>query len=136
MKPISLEIVTRVLTTFGHCRPCELIFGEADLGQKFREKDLTEYPPDLTDEYLRLSDWIRDLTRLYRHRLAIRIIDAQSLLGIYKSFRHRIRTYPAFIVEGKETYAGWDRDRLEQLLDKHIKAFLRSRQHGAQPSLT
>ena len=136
MKPIRLEIVTRVLTAFGHCRPCELLFGEADLGQKFRQKDLTEYPQDLTDEYLRLSDWIRELTQLYRHRLSIRIIDVQSPLGIYKAFRHRIRTYPAFVVEGKETYAGWDKGRLEQLLDKQISASLRSRQHGAQPSLT
>ena len=112
MEPVRLEIVTRVLTAFGHCRPCELLFGEADLGQKFRQKDLTEYPKDLTDEFIRLSDWVRELTQLYRHRLSIRIIDVQSPLGIYKAFRHRIRTYPAFVVEGKETYAGWDKGRL------------------------
>ncbi len=133
MKPIRLEILTRVLTSFGQCRSCELIFGEANLGEKSREKDFSEYPRDLTDEYLRLSDWIRELAHLYRHRLSIRIIDVQSPLGIYKSFRHRLRTYPAFVVEGKETYAGWDKSRLEQLLDKYINAFVRSRQ---QPSLT
>jgi len=136
MKPITLEIVTRVLTTFGHCRHCEIFFDEADIGKKLHQKDVNEYPPDLADEYLRLSDWIRELAQLYRHRLSIRVIDVQSLVGIYKSFRHRIRRYPAFIVEGKEMYAGWDKSQLEQLLDKHIKAFLLSKQRGVQPSLT
>ncbi len=106
MKPINLEVVTRVLTTFGHCRHCEVIFDEADIAQKHHQKDVNEYPPDLAEEYLRLSDWIRELTHLYQHRLLIRIIDAQSLLGIYKSLRHWIRRYPAFIVEGKETCHG------------------------------
>ena len=136
MKPITLEVVTRVLTTFGHCRHCEIFFDEADIGKKLHQKDVNEYPPDLADEYLRLSDWIRELAQLYRHRLSIRVIDVQSPVGIYKSFRHRIRKYPAFIVEGKETYAGWDKNQLEQLLDKHIKAFLLSKQRGVQPSLT
>jgi len=136
MKPITLEIVTRVLTTFGHCRHCEIFFDEADIGKKLHQKDVNEYPPDLADEYLRLSDWIRELAQLYRHRLSIRVIDVQSLVGLYKSFRHRIRRYPAFIVDGKEMYAGWDKSQLEQLLDKHIKAFLLSKQRGVQPSLT
>jgi histone acetyltransferase (RNA polymerase elongator complex component) len=39
-------------------------------------------------------------------------------LGIYKSLRHWIRKYPTFIVEGQETYAGWDKGQLENLLVK------------------
>jgi len=136
MKPITLEVVTRVLTTFDHCRHCEVLFDQADLDQKFHQKDMSEYPPDLAEEYLRLSEWIRELTHLYQHRLMVRIIDAQSLLGIYKSLRHWIRRYPTFIVEGKETCSGWDKSQLERLLDKHIKAFVLSKQQGAEPSLT
>ena len=135
MKPITLEVVTRVLTTFGHCRHCEVIFDEADVAKKHHQKEMSEYPPDLADEYLRLSDWIRELTHLYQHRLMIRIIDAQSLLGIYKSLRHWIRKYPAFIIEGKETCTGWDKHQLEHLLDKQIKAFVLSKRSGTQPSL-
>jgi hypothetical protein len=135
MKPITLEIVTRVLTTFGHCRHCEVIFDEVDFAQKFHQKDVNDYPPDLADEYLRLSDWIRELTHLYQHRLLIKIIDVQSFLGVYKSLRHWIRKYPTFIVEGKETYTGWDKDQLEHLLDKHIQAFVLSKERRTQPSL-
>jgi hypothetical protein len=90
----------------------------------------------LKEEVAKLSDWIRDLNRLYKHRLSIRLIDVQSLPGIYKSLRHRIRTYPTFIVEGKETYAGWDKSRLESLLDKYIKNALPLKDRGLQPSLS
>jgi len=97
---------------------------------------MEEYPSDLREEYAKLWEWIRELTRLYKHRLLIRLIDAQSPLGIYKSLRYRIRTYPTFIVEGKETYAGWDKDRLESLLDRYIKSSLPSRHRSPEPSLS
>ena len=95
---------------------------------------MEEYPPDLKEESTKLSDWIRELNRLYKHRLLIRLIDVQSPLGFYKSLRHRIRTYPTFIVEGKETYTGWDKNQLESLLDKYIKNSLSSTQRSLQPS--
>jgi hypothetical protein len=79
---------------------------------------MDEYPPDLKEEYLKLSDWIRELTRIYEQRLLIKLIDAQSILGIYKSLRHWVRKYPTFIVEGQETYTVWDKKRLESLLVK------------------
>jgi hypothetical protein len=79
---------------------------------------MDEYPPDLKEDYLKLCDWIRELTRLYKDGLLIKLIDVQSILGLYKSLRHWVRKYPAFIVEGKETYTGWDKKRLESLLVK------------------
>jgi len=88
------------------------------LDQKFHQRETDEYPPDLKEEYAKLSEWIRELTRLYGHRLFIKLIDVQSPLGIYKSLRHWIRKYPTFIVEGQETYAGWDKGGLESLLIK------------------
>lgn len=79
---------------------------------------MDEYPPDLKEEYLKLSEWIRELTRIYKPHLCIKLIDAQAILGIYKSLRHWIRKYPTFIVEGRETYTGWDKRQLENLLVK------------------
>jgi hypothetical protein len=136
MKPILLEIVTKVLTSWGQCRRCKILFDQAGLDQKFRQGEMDEYPPDLKEEYTRLSDWIRELNRLYRHRLLIKLIDVQSPLGIYKSLRYRIRTYPTFVVEGKETYAGWDKGQLESLLDKYIKNSLLSKRRSLRPSLS
>ncbi len=124
MRPILLEIVSKVLTTFDHCRHCEIFFDQAGLNKKFHQNEMDEYPSDLKEEYVKLSDWIRELRRLYKHRLLIKFIDIQSPLGIYKALRHRIRTYPTFIIEGKETYAGWDKNHLEDLLDRYIKVSL------------
>ena len=70
---------------------------------------------------MKLCDWIRELTRLHKDGLLIKLIDAQSILGFYKSLRHWVRKYPAFIVEGKETYTGWDKSRVESLLVKYTK---------------
>ncbi len=136
MKPIVLEIVTKVITSFGQCRRCKILFDEAGFNQKVHQKELDEYPADLKEEYTKLSDWIRELNGLYKHRLSIKLIDVQSPLGIYKSLRYRIRTYPTFIVEGKETYAGWDKSQLEGLLDKYIKNALPSKHRTLQPSLS
>ncbi len=136
MKPIRLEIVTKVVTFFDTCRRCQILFDQAGLDKKIHQKEMEEYPQDLTEEYIKLSDWVRELSRLYKHRLLIKLIDVQSPLGIYKSLRHRIRTYPTFIVERKETYAGWDKSQLENLLDKHIKNSLPSKQRSLQPSLS
>jgi hypothetical protein len=97
---------------------------------------MDEYPPDLKEEYTKLSDWIRELNRLYKHRLFIKLIDVQSPLGMYKSLRYRIRSYPTFIVEGKETYTGWDKRQLESLLDKYIQKALPSKRRSLEPSLS
>jgi histone acetyltransferase (RNA polymerase elongator complex component) len=136
MRPILLEIVTKVITTFDHCRHCEILFDEAGIDQKFHQREMDEYPLDLKEEFAKLSDWIRELNRLYKHRLLINLIDAQSLWGIFKSLRYRIRSYPTFIVEGKETYAGWDKNQLEALLDKYIKTSLLPKQRRVQPTLS
>ena len=85
------------------------------------EKD--EYPPEILEESERLSLWIKELKNLYRHRLSIKLIDVKSIAGIYKSLRHRIRKYPTFIIDGKKTYSGWDKNQLEDLLDQGLKAF-------------
>ena len=136
MKPILLEIVTKVMTSFGQCRRCKILFDQAGFDQKLHQKEMDEYPADLKEENTKLSDWIQELNGLYKHRLSIKLIDAPSPLGIYKSLRYRIRTYPTFIVEGKETYAGWDKGRLESLLDKYIKDALPAKHRSLQPSLS
>ncbi len=136
MKPILLEIVTQVITSYGQCPRCEVVFDEVGLNKKFHQKEADEYPQDFKDESAKLSDWVRELTRLYKHRLFIKLIDVQSLLGVYKSLRHRIRKYPTFIIEGKEVYTGWDKKQLESLLDRYIQASLLPKRRSVQPSLS
>jgi hypothetical protein len=121
MKPVYIEVVTNVLTVYSHCNSCRPIFHESGVEDRVAAEALDDYPKDLKEEFLQLSDWIRDLVRLYRHRIKVRIVDAKSMLGIYKSLRHRFRKYPAFIVDCKDVVAGWDREKLDRILDEHIR---------------
>ena len=132
MRPILLELVTRVMTSYDPCHRCTILFDEAGLQKELTRKTMDDYPKDLREEFIDLSDWIRELTRLYKHRLRIRLIDAQSPLGMYKCLRHWIRRYPAFIVEGKKKFVGWDRGLLEDLLDGYIQSSIQSRKRRVQ----
>jgi len=49
------------------------------------------------------------------------VIEAQSPLGLWKQIRHRVFKYPAFIVDGKKTYVGFDCEELGALIDERIK---------------
>jgi hypothetical protein len=122
MKAISLEVVSNFLTTYSHCSRCEVIFRESGLGQEANKGDIQDYPAELKQEIIKLSEGLGDLKQLYKHRIQIRLTDAQSPRGIYKSLIHRLRQYPAFIIEKKDVYIGWDRERIEELVDKYLRA--------------
>jgi hypothetical protein len=122
MKPLTVEVVSNLITGFGHCARCELLMNEAGVNSRARQQDIADYPAELREELAKLGDWLSVLCRLYRHRISIRLIDAKSPFGLYKSFLHRIRRYPTFIIEKKEVYSGWDRKKIEELLDTCMQA--------------
>jgi hypothetical protein len=121
MKTISIEVVTMVLTTFQHCASCGPVFRETGVEDAVNKEALSEYPRDLQDDFIKLSDMIRDLRRLYRHRIRIELVNAQSPLGIFKTLRHGIRQYPAFIIDKKDVCVGLDWQRLSDIVDMHIR---------------
>jgi hypothetical protein len=122
MKPITVEVVSNLITAFENCAYCELVLSEAGAKGRAFLQEMADYPADLQEELAKLSDWLGELCRLYRHRISIRLIDAKSPLGFYKSLRYRVRRYPTFIIEKKDVYCGWDRNRIEELLDARIHA--------------
>ena len=86
---------------------------EAGVNARARYQDMADYPAELQEELAKLSDWLSELCRLYRHRISIRLIDAKSPFGLYKSLLHRIRRYPTFIIEKKDSLQrlGQEKDR-------------------------
>ena len=62
-----------------------------------------------------------ELCSRYGDRLLIRVIDPQSGLGLYKCLRYWVRRYPAFIIEGRKQYVGWDREELEAVLQEAMR---------------
>jgi len=90
------------------------------LKDKRDNQDLNEYPEDLKEDYLFLSGWIKELSQKYREKILIKITDAQSLQGFFKSIRYRAFRYPAFIINGRKKYTGKDKARLQNLLQEEL----------------
>lgn len=121
MRSVLVEIVAPMMTaesprSFG----ASLVMGSLGLLKKGRQAACSEYPPDWKEALETLTAWVGDITRLYRHTVRIRLIDAQSPLGFWKQLRHRVFRFPAFIVDGKSTYVGWDPKELEALIDERL----------------
>ena len=90
------------------------------LGRKRDEGDLNEYPEEMKEDYLFLCTWINELVQTYREKIRIELIDVRTLRGLYKSIRHWIQAYPAFIVNKKEKYIGRDKSQLDLILQSHL----------------
>jgi len=67
-------------------------------------------------DHARLSQMVQDLTGRYGNQVRIVLIDPHSPMGLWKSVRHWVRTYPTFIVNGEAKYTGWDVSALDSLL--------------------
>jgi hypothetical protein len=122
MTPVLIEIVAPMMWSMGMgCRGCGLVFETIGLRNKDQKACLDSYPEDWKEAIDTLSSLVRDIRRLYRHRIHIRIIDALSPLGIWKQLRHRVFRFPAFIVgDGRKTYVGWDYQELGAIIDEEI----------------
>jgi hypothetical protein len=121
MKPVCIEVVTNLFTSLGHCRHCDLLFQESGVGPTVREEDNDAYPPQFHEEWKKLQEILRELRRLYRHRIVLFLVDAGSPLGLYKALRHRFRMCPTFILDKTDVYTGWDLKEIENLLDMRMQ---------------
>ncbi|MDI6755939.1 MAG: hypothetical protein QME78_16290 [Thermodesulfobacteriota bacterium] len=90
------------------------------LREKSDSRDLNEYPEELKEEYLFLSNWIKELAQKYRERILIKVIDVQSLQGVMKSLRYWVHRYPTFIINKKKKYTGKDKTQLDFLLQQNL----------------
>lgn len=88
------------------------------MGEGPAEQTLDEYPQEWQDEVGRLTDWVYDLAGQYGEGILIKVIDPQSIEGLIKSLRYRVRQYPTWIVNGRTRVVGWDRQALEAALQR------------------
>jgi hypothetical protein len=118
-----LEVVAPTMCSMEvGCFGCGLVMDTLGLKSRERKSSVEGYPEDWKDALDYLAKWIGEISRLYRHRILIRIIDAQSPLGMWKQLRHRVFKFPAFIVNKKKAYVGWDPKELESLIDGEVRA--------------
>jgi hypothetical protein len=114
MKPVQIDVFYPVPEGWGICTACEVMMAQANLGQAPPERGLDEYPPEWQEELKRLSTTIYDLADRYQDEIRIRIWDPRSLQGLWRSFRHGVRRYPTFLVDGRSKTTGWEIAKLEQ----------------------
>lgn len=121
-RAVRVEVLTYAPTAFYHCQHCELTFQEAGFGRRIRAEQLAHaLPEDLLQDYQKLSDWVRALTEHFCGQAVVKVIDAASVEGFWKSLRYRVRRYPAVIVEGKEK-CGTDFGAVCGLIERHLPA--------------
>jgi len=122
MTPITIEVIAPTFQSLEMaCPSCNLIFNTMGLNGKERQSCNEDYPEDWKEALGYLTNCISEISRLYRHRVCFRVIEAQSPLGLWKQIRHRVFKYPAFIVDGKKTYVGFNCEELGALIDERIR---------------
>lgn len=109
MRPVRVEVITYTPTFFFHCQHCELAFQEMGVGGAVRREQAREaLPDDLMQEFQALSLWAHDLVERFGRSVRLRVVDAASIEGFWKSLRYGIRHYPAVIVQGTDKFVGTD----------------------------
>lgn len=119
--PLLVEVIAYAPTQFFHCQHCEFVWQDIGLGQKLRADQLdSSLPADLIRDYADLSDWVRNLVNRYGDRIAVKVIDAVSLEGVWKSLRYGARRYPAVIIGGKTVRPTGDLAAAEAVLQQSL----------------
>ena len=68
-----------------------------------------------------MSQWAGGLPRRYGPHVTLRLVDAASLEGFFKSLFRRVNRYPAFIVENRK-YVGSDFVKVDALISECLAA--------------
>lgn len=121
MEPVAVQVIAYAPTGFYHCQHCELAFQQVGLGRKIHGEQQREgLPGELQDQFHAVCNWVGTLAELHGPRVRVRITDAASLEGFWKSLRYGVRSYPAVIVGGDEKYIGADFSDAEASVERHL----------------
>jgi hypothetical protein len=131
-KPLQVEIIAYAPTAFYHCTHCEVAWREMGKSNRVQEEQLeSSLPEDLAQEYQAVSEWVKEIFQVYCDRLIVKVIDAASVEGVYKSLRYNARRYPAVIVNQQARFTGGDS---LQSAANEIKRLLAVQEIAAKPA--
>ncbi|HEY5982998.1 MAG TPA: DUF1525 domain-containing protein [Anaerolineales bacterium] len=106
-RPVFVEIIAYAPTAFYHCLHCEVAFREMGKSDHVQKEQLSNsLPADLMDDYVAVSDWVRQMLSVHDDKIAIKVIDAASIEGVLQSVRYGTRHFPAVIVNHKGRFQG------------------------------
>jgi hypothetical protein len=122
-RPLRVDVITYAPTIFYHCQHCEVMFGQIGVAERVhREQARDSLPEDLGAEFAAVAEWIHRLLDRHGRRIDVRVIDAASLQGVWKSLRFGTRSYPAVVVAGEDRYIGPDLPLAEVEIERRLAA--------------
>ena len=106
-KTLMVEIIAYAPTAYYHCTHCEVAWREMGATNRLHEEQMqSSLPQDLRREYETVSAWVKEMFRVHCDRIILKVIDAASIEGFYKSLRYNTRRYPAVIVNRNARFIG------------------------------
>jgi hypothetical protein len=106
-RPLMVEIIAYAPTAYYHCTHCEVAWLEMGASNRIHEEQLeSSLPADLIRDYEAVSSWVRETFQTHGDRVLLKVIDAASIEGFYKSIKYNARRYPAVIVNRKARFLG------------------------------
>ena len=106
-RPLLVEIIAYAPTAYYHCTHCEVAWREMGASNRIHEEQMeSSLPQDLIHDYEKVSEWVQEMFRLHCDSIVLKVIDAASIEGVYKSLRYRARRYPAIIINGTSRFLG------------------------------
>ncbi len=118
-----MQVIAYAPTVFRHCQHCEVAFAGLGVADQMHAREAQgALPPELLDEFQKISDWVHSLLERHGGSVKVSVIDAASVEGVWKSLRHGARRYPAVIVDGKDKVVGTDFAPADRLIDQRLSA--------------
>jgi len=118
-KPLLVEIVAYAPTSFYHCTHCEVVWREVDFDRGIRKEQVASaLPADVAQEYQAVSDWVRKLFQVYCDQVIVKVIDAASIEGFWKTLRYGLRHYPSVMIGSKRISMGTNFSAAEEEINK------------------
>lgn len=121
-KPLLVEIVAYAPTAFYHCTHCEVVWRETGFSKGLHEEQIASaLPPDMMQDYQAVSEWVRRLFQAHCDRVVVKVVDAASLEGFWKTLRHGLRRYPAVVVGGRARFSGANFDEADAEIVRRLE---------------
>jgi hypothetical protein len=122
MQPLQVLVITYAPTVFYHCQHCELTFQQMGVGDRIHRQHAREsLPDDLRQEFAELSDWIHSLIDRHGDRVRVKVVDAASIEGFWKSLRYGARRYPFVVIDGRHKYTSKDWHSLDRVIERGLE---------------
>ena len=108
MKKINVYIYGLFPTIYSMCAPCCTHDYLSACKSEYSDEQLLEYPKWVQDNQSKLIQVLTELGKFGRY-LKIRVVNADTLRGIWLAIRYRLKLEPAVIV-GKKVFKGENLD--------------------------